>query len=77
MLCLPDLRPGPGGGSSEFAGVPSGGHVRIGMEDSLVYQRGEPVQSNAQLVKRIVHIAHDLGRRIATAEEARQMLGID
>lgn len=54
-----------------------GGHVRTGMEDSLLYQRDESVQSNVQLVERIVRIAQDLGRRVATAEEARRMLGID
>ncbi len=53
-----------------------GGHVRTGMEDSLLYQRDVPAQSNVQFVERIVRIANDLGRRIATPEEARQMLGI-
>jgi 3-keto-5-aminohexanoate cleavage enzyme len=53
-----------------------GGHVRTGMEDSLLYRRSEPAESNEQLVKRIVRMAEDLGRRIATAEETREMLGI-
>jgi len=53
-----------------------GGHVRTGMEDSLLYQRGIPAQSNVQLVERVVQIASALGRRVATAEEARRMLGI-
>ena len=53
-----------------------GGHIRTGLEDSLLYQHDTPAQSNVQLVERIVQIANALGRRVATAEEARQMLGI-
>ena len=53
-----------------------GGHVRTGLEDSLLFQKGTLAQSNVQLVERIVRIANALGRRVATAEEARRMLGI-
>ncbi len=53
-----------------------GGHVRTGMEDCLEYQRGELAQGNVQLVERVVRIANELGRPIATSEEARRMLGI-
>lgn len=53
-----------------------GGHVRTGLEDSLLYQKGIPAQSNVQLVERVVQIANALGRRVATAGEARRMLGI-
>ncbi len=53
-----------------------GGHVRTGMEDNLHYQGNEPVRGNVQLVERIVRIANDLGRRTATGQEARQMLGL-
>jgi 3-keto-5-aminohexanoate cleavage enzyme len=53
-----------------------GGHVRTGMEDSLLFRCDEPAQSNVQLVHRIARIAQDLGRRVATPEETRQMLGI-
>lgn len=53
-----------------------GGHVRTGMEDSILYQRDEPARSNVQFVERIARIAGDLGRRVASAAEARQMLGL-
>ena len=53
-----------------------GGHVRTGMEDNLFYQHDEPAQGNVQLVERIVGVANALGRRVATGQEARQMLGI-
>jgi 3-keto-5-aminohexanoate cleavage enzyme len=53
-----------------------GGHVRVGMEDNLYFERGEPAQSNAQLVERSVEIIDRLDRDLATPDEAREMLGI-
>ncbi len=53
-----------------------GGHVRVRFEDNLYYRRGEPAKSNAQLVERAVRIAHELGRKIASPSQAREMLGI-
>jgi 3-keto-5-aminohexanoate cleavage enzyme len=54
-----------------------GGHVRIGMEDNLYYRRGEPAQSNAQLVERTAKVADLLDVDLATPAEARERLGID
>lgn len=51
-------------------------HVRVGLEDNIFYRRGELAKSNAQLVERIVRIANEIGRPIATPEEARKMLGL-
>lgn len=53
-----------------------GGHVRCGLEDTIRYQRDEPAKSNVQSVERIARIARDLGRRVATVDETRQMLGL-
>ncbi|MDP4125763.1 MAG: 3-keto-5-aminohexanoate cleavage protein [Bacillota bacterium] len=53
-----------------------GGHVRIGMEDSIYYRKGELAKTNAQFVKRIVDLSNTLGREIATPNEAREMLGL-
>ncbi|MEF8843628.1 MAG: 3-keto-5-aminohexanoate cleavage protein [Haloarculaceae archaeon] len=53
-----------------------GGHVRVGLEDNVYYRRGEPAESNAQLVERIVRVAEELGRPVATTEQARETLGI-
>jgi 3-keto-5-aminohexanoate cleavage enzyme len=53
-----------------------GGHVRVGLEDNLFYQKGELAKSNAQLVERTVRIAKELGREIATPAQAREMLGL-
>ena len=57
-------------------GLAMGLNVRVGMEDNVLYRRGEPVENNAQLVKRTVRIAHELDREPATPDEARQMLGL-
>jgi 3-keto-5-aminohexanoate cleavage enzyme len=53
-----------------------GGHVRVGMEDNLYYRKGEPAESSAQLVRRSVRIAEELGRPVASAAEAREILGL-
>ena len=53
-----------------------GGHVRAGFEDNAYYRPGELAQSNAQLVERLVRMAREVGREVATPEEARQMLGV-
>jgi 3-keto-5-aminohexanoate cleavage enzyme len=53
-----------------------GGHVRVGLEDNIYYRRGDKAKSNAQLVERAVRIAHELNREVATAAQARKMLGI-
>ncbi len=57
-------------------GIMLGGHVRVGFEDNVYYGRGQLAESNAQLVERIVRIAKELGREIATPDEAREILKI-
>ncbi|MBT3234606.1 MAG: 3-keto-5-aminohexanoate cleavage protein [Bdellovibrionales bacterium] len=51
-----------------------GGHVRVGLEDNIYYRKGELAKSNAQLIERVVRIAKECDRPIATVEQARQML---
>lgn len=53
-----------------------GGHVRVGLEDSLYLSRGVLAESNAQQVKKIRGIIESLGLEVATPSEARQMLGL-
>lgn len=53
-----------------------GGHVRVGLEDNIYYRRGEKMRSNAQAVARVVRIAEELNRPIATPRQAREMLGL-
>ncbi len=53
-----------------------GGHARTGFEDCVNYRRGELAQSNAQLVERVARLARELGREVATSDEARTILGM-
>lgn len=56
-----------------------GGHVRVGMEDTLYYRYRERrlAQSNAELVERVVRIAGELERPVATVAQARKLLRLD
>ncbi|WP_135505829.1 3-keto-5-aminohexanoate cleavage protein [Roseovarius aestuariivivens] len=53
-----------------------GGHVRVGLEDSLMISRGTLAKRNADQVAKIRRIVEDLGREPATPDEARSMLGL-
>lgn len=52
-----------------------GGHARVGLEDNIFIEKGK-LATNAQLVEKVVRIAKELGREIATPDEARQILGL-
>lgn len=53
-----------------------GGHVRVGLEDSLFIGRGQLAASNAEQVEKIVRILAEMGHEPATPSEARAMLGL-
>ncbi|QVK19099.1 3-keto-5-aminohexanoate cleavage protein [Mycoplasmatota bacterium] len=55
----------------------SGGHVRVGFEDNIYLKKGQLAQSNGELVEKVVRLAKELGREIATPDEARKILGIN
>jgi 3-keto-5-aminohexanoate cleavage enzyme len=55
-------------------GMIMGGHVRVGLEDNIYLSKGVMAKSNAELVEKVVRIARELGREIATPEEARTIL---
>lgn len=54
----------------------AGGHVRVGLEDNIYLSKGVLAPSNAVLVERAREIVEHLGGEIATAREARQILGL-
>ncbi len=56
--------------------IAMGSHVRLGLEDNLIMPDGSPA-SNPLLVEKIVRIAREIGREIATPEEARQILSLN
>lgn len=53
-----------------------GGHTRVGLEDNIYYQKGV-LATNEGLVERIAGLSRDLGRDIATPDEARKILGLE
>ena len=53
-----------------------GGHVRVGLEDSLYIEKGKLAVSNAEQVQKARRIVEGLGRQVATPDEARAMLGL-
>lgn len=54
-----------------------GGHVRVGFEDNVYLSKGVMAKSNAELVEKVIRLAKELGREIATPAEARSILGLD
>ncbi len=57
-----------------LAALSAGGHLRVGMEDTLTYAPGEPVRENAQLVARAAELARIALRPPLAPAEARAML---
>lgn len=53
-----------------------GGHVRVGLEDSLFISRGELAESNAQQVAKITRVVEELGCQVASPNEARAILDL-
>ena len=58
------------------AAIAMGGNVRVGFEDNLYLSKGMLAQSNGELVAKVVRLANELGRPIATSDEAREILGL-
>ncbi|WP_027701784.1 3-keto-5-aminohexanoate cleavage protein [Metaclostridioides mangenotii] len=58
-------------------GVLMGGHVRVGFEDNVYMKKGVPASSNGEFVRKAANIVRELGREVATPEEARQILGLE
>ncbi len=58
------------------AAIIDGGHVRVGFEDNVYLSKGVLAKSNGELVEKVVRLAKELGREIATPAEARQILGL-
>jgi uncharacterized protein (DUF849 family) len=52
-----------------------GGHVRVGLEDNIFLRRNT-LATNAQLIEKVVRIAHEFEREIATPDEMRKILGL-
>ena len=59
-----------------FGALAAGGHLRVGMEDTLTYSRGRPVARNAELVERAAQLAGLAQRPPMSAAQAREFLGV-
>ena len=63
-----------------FSALANDGHIRVGMEDNVVYGKDKDgkkiLATNLMLVERAVNAAKAYGNEIATSKEAREMLGI-
>ncbi len=57
-----------------LAALSAGGHLRVGMEDTLSFLPGEPVRDNAQLVERAAALGRLAARPPMTPDEARTLL---
>jgi 3-keto-5-aminohexanoate cleavage enzyme len=58
------------------AALTLGGSIRVGLEDNLYLPGGEMAGSNGELIAKARKMTEDVGRRPATVDEAREMLGI-
>ena len=58
------------------AALSAGGHLRVGMEDNIMYARGRPVQHNDELVARAAELATLMQRPPMGTADARQLLGV-
>ncbi|MGZ4749048.1 MAG: 3-keto-5-aminohexanoate cleavage protein [Oryzihumus sp.] len=58
------------------AALSAGGHLRVGMEDNLVFAKGQPVQHNRELVARAAELATVMQRPPLSTDQARELLGI-
>ena len=59
-----------------YGAVAMGGHIRVGMEDNVMYAKGVLADSNAQFVERAKRVIEEYGNQAATPDEARQILGL-
>jgi uncharacterized protein (DUF849 family) len=57
-----------------YGAVALGGHIRVGMEDNVLYSKGKLADSNMQFVERAVRVVKEFGREVATPDEALQLL---
>lgn len=58
------------------AAIIMGGHVRVGFEDNIYFEKGVLAESNAQLVERIARVAQIHNRPVASPNQARQVLNL-
>ncbi len=58
------------------AAIALGGHVRTGLEDGVHIEKGVLANDSAQMVAKIARISKEMGREVATPQEARKILSL-
>lgn len=59
-----------------YAAIAMGGHIRVGMEDNVLYKKGVLARSNMEFVERAKRVIEEFGCTAATPREARDMLSL-
>lgn len=59
-----------------YGAVALGGNIRVGMEDNVMYAKGQLAESNVQFIERAVRVIKEYDKEVATPDEARQILGL-
>ena len=59
-----------------YGAVAMGGHIRVGMEDNVMYSKGVLADSNVQFVERAARVIREYGNEVATPDDAREILGL-
>lgn len=59
-----------------YGAVALDGHIRVGMEDNVMYAKGQLAESNVQFVQRAKRVIEEFGKPAATPDEAREILGL-
>ena len=59
-----------------YAALALGGNIRVGMEDNIFYSKGVLAATNVEFVERSKRIVAEMGKSIATPDEAREILGV-
>lgn len=60
-----------------YGAVALDGHVRVGMEDNVMYSKGVLADSNKQFVERAARVIREYGKEVATPDEAREILSLN
>lgn len=59
-----------------LAAMSRGGHLRVGMEDNILYAKGQLAKSNVEFVERTKRMVAEIGNTIATPDETRKILNL-
>ena len=59
-----------------YGAVALGGHSRVGMEDNGMYSKGVLAESNVKFVDRARRVIEEFGKKVATPDEAREILSL-